>query len=85
MTVERLSFAPLIYASKKQILSEKASKIFYMGDLHLQLPSTDLQSEFGTGEDKTVENLDGTVSEESNLGGYDVGVHFITNMLGHEI
>ena len=41
VTVEICSFAPLKYAWKKQISSEKASKLFYMGDLHLQLPSTD--------------------------------------------
>ena len=39
---------PLIYAWKKTS-SEKESKIYYMGDLHLQLPSTDLHLEFGTG------------------------------------
>ena len=49
MTVESLAFAPLIYALKKQSSSEKASKIYYMGDLHLQLTSADLQLEFGTG------------------------------------
>ena len=37
------------YAWKKQISSEKASKIYYMEDLHLQFPSTDLHLEFGTG------------------------------------
>ena len=32
------SFAPLKYASKKQISSDKASKMYYMRDMHLQLP-----------------------------------------------
>ena len=53
VTVESLSFASLIYAWKKQISSEKANKIHYMGDLHLQLPSTDLYLECGTGTKKT--------------------------------
>ena len=37
MTVAKLCFAP------------EASKIYYMGDFHLQLSSTDLHLEFGTG------------------------------------
>ena len=49
MTAESMSFAPLLYAWKKPISSEKASKIYYMGDLHLQLPSTDFHLEFDTG------------------------------------
>ena len=44
-----LSFAPFKNAWKKQISSEKASKSYCMGDLHLQLPSIDLHLEFGTG------------------------------------
>ena len=44
-----LSFTPLKFAWKKQISREKTSIIYYMGDLHLQLPSTDLQLEFGKG------------------------------------
>ena len=47
--VESWSFAPLIYARKRQNSSENASKIYYIGDLDLKLPSTDLQLEFGTG------------------------------------
>ena len=48
VTVAVLAFAPSIYAWKKQISSEKASQIFYMGYLHLQLPSTDSHLKFGT-------------------------------------
>ena len=47
ITVGTLSFPPLIYAWNKQISSEKASKIYCTGDLHLQLP--DIYLEFGTG------------------------------------
>ena len=46
---ENSTFAPLIHAWKKRISGEKASKIYYMGDLYLQMPSTDFYSEFGTG------------------------------------
>ena len=48
-TVQTYSFAPLIYAWKKQISNERSSKIYYIGGLNLQLPSTDLHLEFGTG------------------------------------
>ena len=34
---------------REQISSEKASKLYYMRDLHLHLPSTDLHFEFGMG------------------------------------
>ena len=49
LTVESFLFALLTYALKNQISSEKLSKIYYMGDLHLQLPSSELQLEFCTG------------------------------------
>ena len=48
-TVEMLSFAPLKYAWKKRNSSDKASEIYYMGDLNLQLPSTDLHLDLGMG------------------------------------
>ena len=46
---EIVSFAPLIYDWRKQISSDKASKIYYMRGLLLQLLSIDLLLELGTG------------------------------------
>ena len=48
LTVARLSFEPLLYAWQKLISSEKASKIYYTGDLHSQLPSNNLHLDLGT-------------------------------------
>ena len=49
MTVTSLTFALLRNAWKKQISSTKSSKVYYMGELHLLLSSTDLHLEFGAG------------------------------------
>ena len=64
-TVQSLSFVPSKNALKKQISREKASKSYYMEDLHLQLPSTDLHLEFGTGKVSNTISPDGGNEQKS--------------------